>query len=106
MIICTRMHLEGLFAVLRYSALEIGFTNRVTSVISVLQRETTLINPDSTGEPVSMESKIVRVVSLSTTEISEITRLKIRSAGSKYLKFVPVGKVYNPFPNKPWFLRV
>ena len=38
-----------------------------------------------TGEPVSMESEIMRVVSLSTTQISEITRLKTRSSGSEYL---------------------
>ena len=31
---------------------------------------------DSTGKPVSMESEIVTVVSLFTTEISEVTRLK------------------------------
>ena len=33
------------------------------------------------GEPVSMKSEIVRVVSPSTTEISEPTRLKVRSPG-------------------------
>ena len=55
------------------------------SVISVILRETTLTISDWTGEPVSMESEIVRVVSLSTTEISEITRLKIRSSESGYL---------------------
>ena len=32
---------------------------------------------DSTGKPVRMESEIVRVVSLSTSEISQITQLKI-----------------------------
>ena len=40
--------------------------------------------------PVSVKSEIVRVVSLSTTKISEITRLKIRSSEFGYL---------NPFPN-------
>ena len=36
-----------------------------------------------------MESEIVRVVSLSTTEISENTRLKTRSTGSRYFNPVP-----------------
>ena len=39
------------------------------------------------GAPVSMELEIVRVVSLSTTEISEIIRFKIRSSRSEYHKF-------------------
>ena len=39
--------------------------NRVISVISVVLREITLTISDSTGEPVSIESEIVRVVSLS-----------------------------------------
>ena len=34
-----------------------------------------------------MEYEIVRVVSLSTMEISEITQLKIPSSGFEYLKF-------------------
>ena len=55
------------------------FLNRGISLISVVLRETTRVNSVSTGEPVSMESEIVRVVSLSTTGISEITRLKVRS---------------------------
>ena len=33
-----------------------------------------------------MESEIIRVVSLCTIEISEKTRLKIRSSGKGYLK--------------------
>ena len=33
-----------------------------------------------------MKLEVVRVVSLSATEISEITRLKTRSSGSEYLK--------------------
>ena len=65
---------------LRYPSLKIGFVIRVISDISGLQRTTTLTITDSTGDPVSMESEIARVVSLSTTEISEITRLKIRSS--------------------------
>ena len=59
------------------------FLNRITSVISVLLGEINLtISPDSTGETVSVGSETVGVISLSTTEISEITRLKIRSSGS------------------------
>ena len=50
--------------------------------MSVVRRETTLFISDSTGEPVSIKSEIVRVVSPSTTEIPKIIRLKIRSSGS------------------------
>ena len=50
--------------------------NRVIVVISFVLNKTTLIISDSTFEPVTMVSEIVRVVSLSTTEISEVTRLK------------------------------
>ena len=60
---------------------EVDFLNRVISVISVVLRETTLTRSDSTGKPVSMEYEIVKVVS----EISEITRLKIRSSASDTL---------------------
>ena len=63
-----------------YSDLEDRFffsfmLNRVISVISVvdLLRKITLTISDLNSDPVSMESEIVRVVSLSTTEISEIT---------------------------------
>ena len=50
--------------------------NRVTSDMSIVLRETILAISDSieTGTPV--ESEIVRVVSLSTTEISEKARFK------------------------------
>ena len=54
--------------------------------ISIELRETTLTISVLTGEPVSMESEIVRVVSLITTEISETTPLKIQSSGTGYLK--------------------
>ena len=56
--------------------LKIGLFNRVILDISVVLRETTLISSDSieTGSPV--ETEIVRVVSLSKTEITEITRFK------------------------------
>ena len=53
--------------------------NSVFSVISVVLRGSTLTFSDSTVEPVPMESEIMRVISLSTTEISEMTRLKTRS---------------------------
>ena len=62
------------------------FIDRLTSIISVVQREITLTISDSAGETASMESEIVRVVSLCTTEISEITRLKIGCSESGYLK--------------------
>ena len=48
-------------------------------------REATVTILVSTVEPISMISAIVRVVSLSPTEMSEITRLKIRSSDSRYL---------------------
>ena len=41
---------------------------------------------DSYCKRVQVESEIVRVVSLSKTELSEITCLKIRSSWSDYLK--------------------
>ena len=60
------------------------FLNRVISVISVVLRETTPTFSDFTEETVSIvsiEYEVLRVVSLSTTEISEETRLQIRSSG-------------------------
>ena len=59
--------------------------NCVISVISIVLRETLLTISVSTGEPLSIEFGIVTVVSLNTTEISEITRMKIRSPRSGYL---------------------
>ena len=84
--------------ILRYPDLEdrFFFSNRVISVISVVLRETSPIILDSTGEPVSIESDIVRVVSLSTTEIPEITRLKSRSSGSGFLKLICYGMNQSP----------
>ena len=63
------------------------FFNRIPSFFFffVVRRKTTLTISVSTSEPVCMVSEIVRMVSLSTTEISEITRLKIRSSGYEYL---------------------
>ena len=62
------------------------FLNHFIWIISVVPRETTLSISDFTGEPVSIESETVRVVSHGTTEISEIKRLKVQSLRSKYLK--------------------
>ena len=73
---------------------KIGSLNSIISVISVVLRETALTISDSTGELFSMKSDTVRVVSLSTTEISEKTRLKPRSSGSACL---------NPFPHNDAF---
>ena len=66
---------------LRYRTLKIGFFYHVITDISVVLRETCLTISDSieTGPPI--ETDIVRVVSLSTTETSEITRFKNRSSG-------------------------
>ena len=52
------------------------FLIRIILVIPVLLGEITLTISDSTAEPDSMVSEIVRMVFLSTAEISEITRLK------------------------------
>ena len=71
---------------LGYHHHEDRFLDRVISIISVVPRESTLTISVSTGQSVSMESEIVRVVSLSTTEISEIRRLKIGYSGSRHLK--------------------
>ena len=51
-------------------------SNRVISDISVVLRKTTLNISDSIETSSPVESEIVRVISLGTTEISEITRLK------------------------------
>ena len=76
-----RKHLQTLKVFVSKRSL---FSNRLISIISAVQRETTLATSDSTDETVSMEPGIVRVVSFSKTEISERTRLKIRSPGSGY----------------------
>ena len=59
----------------------IGFLNHVISTISLVLKEITLTISVSTGEAFVMESEIVRVVSLSTTEKSIITRLNIFRVG-------------------------
>ena len=58
----------------RYSDREDRIFNRVISDISVVLRETTLTISDFMVTDSPVESEIVRVVSLSTTEITEITR--------------------------------
>ena len=50
--------------------------NRVFSDFSVVLRETTLAVSDSTVTSLLDESEIVRVVSLYTMEVSEVTRLE------------------------------
>ena len=67
---------KALAWVLRYSDSEDRKFNRVISHFSVVLREITLtiLDFNEPGSPV--ESKTVRVVSLSTTEITEIPRLK------------------------------
>ena len=67
------------------------FLIRTISVIFVL-RDTTFTISDSTGGPLSLEYEIVRVASLSTTEISEITRLRIQFSWSEHLKGFPQGR--------------
>ena len=61
------------------------FFNRVFSAISVVPRETTLTISVSTSEHVPMQSEIVRVVSLTTTKITDIPRVEIRSSGTDTL---------------------
>ena len=51
-----------------------GFFNRVISDISVVLREITVTISDSIETVSPVESEIVRVFSLSTTEITEKTR--------------------------------
>ena len=53
--------------------------NRAISDISVVLRESTLAISDSIETCSPFESEIVSVVTLSTTEITEITRLKNRN---------------------------
>ena len=54
----------------------IGFLNRVISVISVLLRKTTSVFRIRLISLFLMECEIVKAVSLSTTEITEITRFE------------------------------
>ena len=69
------------------------FFNRVIPVISVVLRKTTLTISMLTGEPISTESETERVVFVSTTEITEITRLKIQSSGDRCLHSLPNDKI-------------
>ena len=70
---------------LRYSDPEDRIFNRVISDISVVLREITLTISDSIETRSSIESEIVRVVSLRTTGI---TRFKNRYSGYEYLNFM------------------
>ena len=72
---------------LRYSDSWDRILNRVIPDIFVAVREITVNISDSIETRSPVEFKIVRVVSLCATETIKITRV-------------------NPFPNKPWFLRV
>ena len=58
---------------LRYLDPEDPFFNRVFSYISVVLRETTLAVSDSIETDLPVDTKTVRVVFLSKTEIAEIT---------------------------------
>ena len=60
----------------RYSDPKDRIFNRVISDISVVLWETTLTVSDSVKTVSPVKSEIVRVVSLSTTEITETTRFK------------------------------
>ena len=83
---------------LRHPDSEDRMLNSIISDISIVQRETTLTISDSIETGSNVETEIVRVVSLSTTEITEITRLKTKqknnnkkkklSLESRYLKIL------------------
>ena len=73
---------------LRYPDPDDIIFNRVISDISVVVRENTITISDSIEIGSPGESEMVRMLSRSTTEITEITRLKIRSSGSGYFKEV------------------
>ena len=66
----------------------------------------TITNDNSAPRlPVSVEIVIVRVVSLSTTEIPAMTRLKIRSSGSGYFKVLKL-TLYHTVPNTNNFFKI
>ena len=88
----------------RYPNPEGQILNRVILVSSVVQRETTITITVSTGEPVSVESKTVRVVSLNTTEITGVTRFKIRSLGWSTLSEDYLGIMYQCDAMGKWTL--
>ena len=75
---CTKVLIDT--SVLQHLILNV-FLKHVILVIPVVLRETCLTISVSIGKPVSMESEIVRVVSLTATKISEITQQKIWSSG-------------------------
>ena len=63
--------------------------NRVISDISVVQRENIFTISDSIEKGSPVETEILKMVCLSTTEITEITRLQKRSSGYEYLNAPP-----------------
>ena len=64
----------GLHPNFRYPDAEDGFLKSCYLGYFRCSNGNPLTISDSTGEPVPMESEIVRVVSLNTTEISEISQ--------------------------------
>ena len=62
--------------ILRYSDSEEQILNHVTSYISIVLKETNLIISDSIETDSPVKSEIMRVVSLSTKEITKITRFE------------------------------
>ena len=77
---------KGNICLLRYPDPKHRILNRVISDISVLLRETTHLISDSIDTVSTVESEIVRVVSLGTTEITEITRFNTNLQGPDTLK--------------------
>ena len=72
--------------------------NRVISVISIAPRETTLTISDSIEAGSPVETEEVRVISLGTTEITEITRFfKNRPSGSDSLNAENRSATYGPY---------
>ena len=78
---------QGLFEKgLRYPDLEDRICNRDTLNISVVLKETTLTISDSNVTVSPVQPEVVRVVSLGSTEITEITRVKNPIFRDPYLK--------------------
>ena len=90
---CKKIQSISMDTFIKESFSEDQIFNHVISDISLVLRETTLTTSDSieTGSPI--ETEIVRVVSLSTTEITEITRFKTkRSSVPGYLQYSMASK--------------
>ena len=71
---------------LRYLDPEDRIFNRIISDISIELRETTLTISDSNETRSPVETEIVGVVPISTTDITEITQVKDQSSWSEYLE--------------------